>query len=54
MTINGSTVRADLDANERFYGKRLHRASLVLDKAIVESSTPVPESIQTFSRHITR
>ena len=23
VTINGSTVRADLDANQRFYGKRL-------------------------------
>ena len=53
-SINGSTVRADLDANQRFYGKRIDRAQLVLDKTIVESSTPVPEWIQTLSRHITR
>src|SRR5262245_22570242 len=54
VSINGSTVRADQDANERFYGKRLTGAQLVLDKTIVESSTPVPEWIQTLSRHITR
>ena len=54
VTVNGSTVRADLDANERFYGKRLTGPQLVLDKTIVESSTPVPEWIQTLSRHITR
>ncbi len=54
VTVNGSTVRADLDANERFYGKRLTGPQLVLDKAIVESSTPVPEWIQTLSRFITR
>ncbi len=50
VTVNGSTVRADLDANERFYGKRLTGAQLVLDKTIIESSTPVPEWIQTLSR----
>ena len=54
VSINGSTVRADQDANERFYGKRLTGAQLALDKTIVESPTPVPEWIQTLSRHITR
>jgi lipid-binding SYLF domain-containing protein len=54
VSINGSTVRADQDANERFYGKRLTGAQLVLDKTVVESPTPVPEWIQTLSRHITR
>ena len=54
VSINGSTVRADQDANERFYGKRLTGAQLVLDKTIVESATPLPEWIQTLSRHITR
>lgn len=54
VTVNGSTVRADLDANERFYGKRLTGPQLVLDKSIVESPTPVPEWIQTLSRYITR
>ncbi len=52
VTVNGSTVRADLDANQRFYGKRLDGPQLVLDDAIVESPTPVPEWIQTLSRHI--
>jgi len=54
VSINGSTVRADQDANERFYGKRLTGAQIVLDKTIVESPTPVPEWVQTLSRHITR
>ena len=54
VSINGSTVRADLDANQRFYGKRLTGPQLVLDKTVVESSTPVPEWVQTLSRHITR
>jgi lipid-binding SYLF domain-containing protein len=54
VTVNGSTVRADLDANERFYGKRLNGPQLVLDDSAVESPTPVPEWIQTLSRHITR
>jgi lipid-binding SYLF domain-containing protein len=54
VSINGSTVRADVDANQRFYGKRLTGPQLVLDKTIVESSTPVPEWVQTLSRHITR
>ena len=50
VTVNGSTVRADLDANERFYGKRLDGPQLVLNDAIVESPAPVPEWIQTLSR----
>ncbi len=54
VSINGSTVRADQDANQRFYGKRLTGPQLVLDRTIVESPTPVPEWIQTLSRHITR
>ena len=54
VTVNGSTVRADLDANQRFYGKRLNGADLVLDGGPVEASTPVPEWMQTLSRHIPR
>ena len=30
VTINGSTVRQDRDANERFYGKRLEMTQIVL------------------------
>jgi lipid-binding SYLF domain-containing protein len=54
VTVNGSTVRTDLDANQRFYGKRLDGQQLVLSNASVEAPTPVPEWIQTLSRHITR
>src|SRR5262245_50519185 len=54
VTVNGSTVRADVDANQRFYGKRLDGPQIVLAGAGVESPTPVPEWVQTLSRHITR
>jgi len=54
ITINGSTVRADRDANERFYGRRLDGAQLVLDGAQVEAPTPVPQWMQTLSRHAGR
>ena len=54
VTVNGSTVRADLDANQRFYGKRLSGADLVLNGGPVEASTPVPEWLQTLSRFIPR
>ena len=54
VTVNGSTVRADIDANQRFYGKRLDGPQLVLNNASVEAPTPVPEWIQTLSRHIKR
>jgi lipid-binding SYLF domain-containing protein len=54
VTVNGSTVRTDLDANQRFYGKRLNGADLVLNNSTIEASTPVPELMQTLSRHIPR
>jgi lipid-binding SYLF domain-containing protein len=31
VTINGSTIRQDVDANERFYGKRLTTRQIVFD-----------------------
>jgi lipid-binding SYLF domain-containing protein len=31
VTINGSTIRQDVDANERFYGKRLTTKQIVFD-----------------------
>jgi lipid-binding SYLF domain-containing protein len=34
LTINGSTIRQDRDANERFYGKRLEMPQIVLDGAV--------------------
>jgi lipid-binding SYLF domain-containing protein len=54
VTVNGSTVRTDVDANERFYGKRLDASQLMLDDVSVEAPTPVPEWIQTLSRHLKR
>ncbi len=33
VTINGSTIRQDVDANERFYGKRLDTRQIVFDEA---------------------
>jgi lipid-binding SYLF domain-containing protein len=33
VTINGSTIRQDRDANERFYGQRLEMPQIVLDGA---------------------
>jgi len=54
VTVNGSTVRADLDANQRFYGKRLDGPQIVLNNAVVESPTPVAEWIQSLSSHIKR
>jgi lipid-binding SYLF domain-containing protein len=51
VTINGSTVRADRDAIERFYGKSLESVDIVLDGVEVEAPTPVPEWIQALSTH---
>lgn len=53
-SINGSTVRTDLDANERFYGRRLDGPQLVLDGSSVEAPAPVAEWIQGVSRHLAR
>ena len=41
ITINGSTVRQDLDANERFYGKRLETKQIVFERL---AGTPEPVS----------
>jgi lipid-binding SYLF domain-containing protein len=41
ITINGSTVRQDIDANERFYGKRLDTKQIVFGNA---AGTPEPVS----------
>ena len=51
VTVNGSTVRADRDANERFYGKSLDGPDIVLDGTDIELRTPVPEWIQALGKH---
>lgn len=40
VTVNGSTIRQDLDANERFYGKRFETPQIVFD-----GTAPVPASV---------
>ena len=50
VTINGSTVRQDLDANERFYGQRLDSKQIVFDKV---PATPPPAApwVETLNRY---
>lgn len=50
VTINGSTVRQDLDANERFYGKRLDTKQIVFEQA-AGNPDPVPAWLQALSRY---
>ena len=42
VTLGGATLRADRDANERFYGERLDSREIVLDG---ETGTAVPEAV---------
>lgn len=50
LTINGSTVRGDRDANERFYGRRLETKQIVLERA-AGSPEPVPLWLETLGRY---
>lgn len=50
VTVNGSTVRQDRDANERFYGKRLETKQIVFDRSS-GSPEPVPLWLQTLDRY---
>ena len=50
LTINGSTVRQDRDANERFYGRRLDSQQIVFGGA-AGTPEPVPLWRQTLDRH---
>lgn len=53
VTVNGSTVRADQDANQRFYGMRLTAAQVVLDG---KAGTPAPvgDWVSTLNQHARR
>ena len=42
VTLGGATLRADRDANERFYGERLDSRDIVLDG---ESGNSVPDAV---------
>ena len=48
--MNGATVRTDLDANERFYGKRLEGPEVAL-QGLADTRLPVPEWIDTLTRY---
>ena len=50
VTINGSTIRQDVDANERFYGKRLETKQIVFERP-ASSPEPVPLWLQTLERY---
>ncbi len=49
VTVNGSTVRADRDANARFYGKRLDAAQIVFDGQ-ADTREPVPDWVGTLDK----
>jgi len=49
VTINGSTIRQDRDANIRFYGKPLEMAQIVFDNA-AGAPLPVPAWLETLQR----
>lgn len=50
VTIDGSTIRPDRDANERFYGTRLETQQIVFDGA-AEAPQPVPTWLDTLRRY---
>ena len=50
VTVNGSTVRPDRDANERFYGKRLETKQILFDKP-PSSPAPVGIWLETLNRY---
>lgn len=50
VTINGSTIRQDRDANARFYGMPLEMAQIVFDNAVTTAPLPVPAWLETLQR----
>ena len=50
VTVNGSTVRQDRDANERFYGEPLETQQIVFGRAVVEQPEPVGVWLETLDR----
>lgn len=50
VTVNGSTVREDRDANERFYGRRLRTGDIVFGGGS-GSPEPVPLWLQALDRY---
>lgn len=50
VTVNGSTVRQDRDANERFYGKRLDSKQILFGPA-PGTPPPVPAWLEALDRY---
>lgn len=50
VTINGSTIRQDVDANERFYGRRLETKQIVFERS-AGTREPVPLLLQALNRY---
>ena len=51
VTVNGSTVRQDRDANERFYGRRLEMRQIVSGSGPPSRPQPVSIWLQTLDRY---
>ena len=51
VTVNGSTIRSDRDANERFYGTRLETKQLVLGSGPARRPEPVSLWLETLNRY---
>jgi lipid-binding SYLF domain-containing protein len=51
VTINGSTIRQDRDANARFYGKPLEMQQIVFDN-VAGAPVPVPAWLETLQRFV--
>lgn len=56
VTLKGSTIRADRDANERFYGTRLDSADIVLGDKAEEPADPaaVAGLTESLERHVSQ
>jgi lipid-binding SYLF domain-containing protein len=52
VTVNGSTVRQDRDANERFYGQRLETRQIVFGSVSVDRPEPVALWLETLGRYV--
>jgi lipid-binding SYLF domain-containing protein len=50
VTVNGSTIRTDDDANQRFYGQRMNAVQIALE-GTAGTPEPVPEWQQTLTRY---
>lgn len=52
VTVNGSTIRQDRDANERFYGQRIETRQIVFGPGPASRPAPVAAWLQTLDRYV--